>query len=94
MLQFLGHFHEISNHCCSNEEIIWLYYPLPAPIHIMKAIIPIASTAPFLLIPIDLVSKFTIIKKISVIYIMIINHVCSRISHIQILFAGIPSSLT
>ena len=60
----------------------------------MKDIIPIASTAPFLLIPIDLVSKFTIIKKISVIYIMIINHVCSRISHIQILFAGIPSSLT
>jgi len=63
MQQFLDHFHKISNHCCANEEIIMLYYPLPAPIHIMKAIIPIANAAPFLLIPIDLVSKFTIIKK-------------------------------
>ena len=45
------------------KQVIQLCYPLPAPIAIMKAIMPIAIAAPFLFMSINLDAQFRTIKK-------------------------------
>jgi len=54
MLQYLVHFHKSPSIGDFGKQVIQLCYPLPKPIAIMKAIMPIAIAAPFLLSPINL----------------------------------------